>query len=133
MCPELKASSETELTQINTYIDRYIFNIIFKTLYNKLELDPLDTKHEDSFYQLIHAHTTIIAQGDEIYMNKLKDGITDLVRDEYLKKIIESYRDLHDRLRVDRLSWENKLMDLYHLVNGRKPLEGNGACELCPS
>jgi hypothetical protein len=67
-------------------------------------------------------------------MYKLKDVITDLVRDEYLKKIIESYRDLSDRLKHDNdlIDWKNKLMGLYHLVKGGKPLEGDGACELCP-
>jgi hypothetical protein len=49
-CPELNASNDTELTQNNTYIVRYIFNILFKALYNRLELNPLDVKREGSVY-----------------------------------------------------------------------------------
>jgi hypothetical protein len=91
-CPALSGSNDIGLTQNNVYIDRSIFNILFKTLYNNLELDPLEVKLEGSTYQLNYAHNTIIAQGDEIYMYKLKNVINDLVNDEYLKKLFKAIK-----------------------------------------
>jgi hypothetical protein len=133
-CPELTRSKDTGLSKNNIYIDQSFFNILFKALYYNLELDLLEVKHEDSTYQLKYAHNIIIAQGDEVYMYKLKDVTSDLVEDEHLKKIIQSYRDLSERLKQDRdrFIWKDKLMELVSLVQGGKLLEGDGACELCP-
>jgi len=134
-CPTLNRSNDNELGQNNIYIDQSVFNILFKALSNNIQLDPLEVKSSDSTSQLEYAHKTIIAQGDEPYMYKLKDVINDLVKDNDLKKIIQNYSELSDSLRLDadRNDWKSKLMNLYHSVMGGIALEGDGACKLCPS
>ncbi len=133
-CPTLNRSKDTGLSQNNIYIDQPVFNILFKALCHNLQLEPLEVKSSGSTSQLEYAHNTIIAQGDEPYMHKLKDVINDLVNDEDLNKIIQNYRYMKDSLRVDddRQVWKSKLMNLYHSVKGGKTLGGDGACDLCP-
>jgi hypothetical protein len=133
-CPALKESNNTELTENNVYIVRSVFNILFKTVYNNLDLDPLEVKSSGSTFQLEYDHRTIVAQGDEFYMNRLKDQIIDLAKAENLRNIIRDYRDLNSSLRLDKdfNDLKSKLMDVYNSVRGGMPLKADGACELCP-
>jgi hypothetical protein len=133
-CPALKRSRDTELSKNNMYINQSVFNILFKTLYNGLQLNALEVKANDITPKLEYNHNTIIAQGDVSNMYKLNDTINDLVNDEDLKKIIENYRELSKGLADDDIDvWKSKLMSLHHSVKGGEPLKGDGACKLCPT
>jgi hypothetical protein len=132
-CPTLNRSSDTGLGQ-NIYLDQSVFNNIFRALYDNFELDLL-VKSSGSTSQLEYDHNKIIAQGDEIYMYKLKEVMNDLVKDQGLKNIIQYYKEMDDSLKRDEdyTVLKSKLMDLYHSVMGGVALEGDGACKLCPS
>ena len=134
-CPTLNRSNDTGLSQNNIYIDQSVFNILFKALYNNLQLDPLEVKSSGSTSQLEYDHNKIIAQGDEINMYKLKEAMNELVQDQGLKNIIQYYKEMYDSLRRDEhfTVLKSKLMDLYHSVMGGIALDGYGACELGPS
>jgi hypothetical protein len=134
-CPTLNRSKDTGLSQNNIYIAQSVFNILFKALYNNLQLDPIEVKSSGSTSQLEYDHNKIIAQGDEIYMYKLKEVVNDLVKNQGLKNIIQYYKEMDDSLRRDEdfTVLKSKLMDLYHSVMGGVALEGDGACKLCPS
>jgi hypothetical protein len=127
--PKLKIIHKNNVTeyskQSNIYTDNHIFNIIFKN--HSLTANDLNVNGD----KLMYKNFRNIAQGEESDLKTLKQVILKLASTKEIKKLIQEYHSLDDKLENKSKSFKKEITDLYYSVHGGKQLGKSKDCDIC--
>jgi hypothetical protein len=134
-CPSLRAMHDITLTQNDIYLNKYLFAMIFETVKRqetKISLIVEPTSKSD-IKRLVYEGQLTLAQGSEGNVVILKRTIEELIKDEFIKRRVNEYEVLVDKLKNDPKvrSLKEFSTEMHTQIYGGRILGGYPVCDLC--
>lgn len=133
-CPNLKATNKKGLTEDNIYISDLVFKAIFNTVESNESSIVLleEPKNENRTILWYRNRSFALGQGDNRTIKNLKKTLEELVLDSSIKKRVQQYALLDEKLDDERINeLYERINYLHEFIHGEQILAGYPICDLC--
>jgi hypothetical protein len=133
LCPTLNISDDKELRGNNIYGGKFIFYKIFDYVSSSKSTMNLNIKPDIENKMLWYEGTKGFARGPQETMEKLKEAIEGLLKDEEIISRVNEYDNLINQLENDEQIKHMKsvIREFRTLIYGGRTLGGYPCCDLC--